>query len=228
MVKPVEGKVAKPKVTKPKVKEVPTTIPNVEEVVDQKPMTINDIPQELIAQIMSMVTQANAKVAEEKTNATKEVKEVVFTKAMLSTIEDEIVPVRSAINSVYFTSPRTRIEYAWEEKGDIENMSIKDVLALESKSKSFLRTPWLIVEDPRAVQALKLKDTYDLVEKVSDVDELILLDSEELKSIFNKLPNEYKKNFINEIYGKVKSRELNDLRIIDTLEEILKIDLKNI
>lgn len=212
------------KTTTTKTKK-PTTKKSVnkktEEVID-KPMTINDIPEELLAQIIGMVQKA-------QTGTTEEVKEVKikdkFTKSMLSEIENEKISVRSSIKSVVFSSPKSNITYIWDEKGDVETMTVKDVLAMERKSRLFLHTPWLIVEDERVVEALGLESVYKLVEKVEDFEELIQLDTTEIRDIFGKLPKEYKKSFINEIYTKVKTGELNNLTLIRELEQILKIEL---
>ena len=162
----------------------------------------------------------------------EEVKAIVenkkWTKSDLSEIEDEKVIVKSVVNNVGYISKKTGIQYNWAEKGDAEVMSIKDILAMEAKSKRFLRTPWLVVEDKRVVEALKLEELYKLIERVEDVDSLIDMGEEEIKSVFEKLPNEYKKSFKNEVYAKVRSRELKDITVIESLSKILDIDLKDI
>ena len=86
----------------------------------------------------------------------------------------------------------------------------------------------VVIEDERVVQALRLTELYDLIDKVDDVDKLLELSTDEIDRIFNKLPKEYKDNFKDEIYVKVKTRELKDLEIIDALSKILDIDLRNI
>ena len=151
-----------------------------------------------------------------------------FTKVMLTKIGDEIITVRSAVDNVSFISPKTKVEYSWLAKGDVEPLTINEILAMENKSKRFLHTPWLIIEDDRVVQALNLQRTYDLIEKVENVDELITLSKDEITKIFNELPSKYKNNFRNEIYRKIKTRELNNLSTIDDLSEILHIDLNTI
>lgn len=151
-----------------------------------------------------------------------------FTKVMLSKIGDEIITVRSAVDNVNFLSPKTQTRYKWLQKGDVEALTVSEILAMENVSRRFLHTPWLIVEDERVIQALDLQRTYDLIKKVENVDELVKLNKEEISKIFNELPPQYKNNFRNEIYKKVKTRELNNLTIIDNLGEILHIDLKNI
>lgn len=151
-----------------------------------------------------------------------------FTKVMLSKISDEIVTVKSSVDNVNFLSPKTQTRYKWLQKGDVEALSVSEILAMENVSRRFLHTPWLIVEDERVIQALDLQRTYDLIKKVENVDELVELNKNEIEKIFNELPSQYQNNFRNEIYKKVKTRELNNLSVIDDLGEILHIDLRNI
>lgn len=153
---------------------------------------------------------------------------IKFTKVMLSKISDEIVTVKSSVDNVNFLSPKTQTRYKWLQKGDVEALSVSEILAMENVSRRFLHTPWLIVEDERVIQALDLQRTYDLIKKVENVDELVELNKNEIEKIFNELPSQYQNNFRNEIYKKVKTRELNNLSVIDDLGEILHIDLRNI
>jgi len=183
----------------------------------------------MFKQMQKMDKQQNV----EEKNITKEKientdKKVKFTKAMLAKISDEEVVAKSTVDNLTFISPRTKIEYSWLSKGDVETLSINEILAMENKSKRFLHTPWLVIEDERVIEALGLQRTYELIKKVENIDELILLNKDEIEKIFNELPQQYQYNFRNEIYKKVKTRELNNLSTIDILGEILHIDLKNI
>lgn len=167
--------------------------------------------------------------SEEKVKVKKEIKKPSkFTKAMLAGITDEVVTVKSAVDNVTFVSPKTKIEYNWLIKGDVEPLPVGEILSMENASKRFLHTPWLVVEDDRVIEALGLNRTYDLIRKVENIDELITLNKDEISKIFNELPPQYKNNFRNEIFKKVKTRELNNLSTIDDLSEILHIDLKSI
>lgn len=213
-----------------KKKKVEEKVQEVEQQL-QPQMTMEQMQQMMMSmmQIVSNIqqqTQSEVKVSnvkEVKKTETKEKKR--WTKSDLSAIEDEKIAVRSVINNVGFISRKTGIQYSWAEKGDVETMTVKDILAMETRSKRYLRTPWLVIGDERLIEALRLGELYGLIEKVSDVDNLIDLGIEEIRRVFEKLPNEYKKSFRNEIYVKVKTHELKDVTIISALSEILDIDL---
>lgn len=221
-------------------KKVATTIKKVEEIKQEvaqptQPQMTMEQMQQMMMNMMQMMNamqqnQVSKTVVEQPVieEAKPKVENKKWTKSDLSEIEDEKVIVKSVVNNVGYISKKTGIQYNWAEKGDTEVMSIKDILAMETKSKRFLRTPWLVIEDKRIVEALKLEELYKLIERVEDVDSLIDMGEEEIKSVFEKLPNEYKKSFKNEVYAKVRSRELKDITVIESLSKILDIDLKDI
>lgn len=214
-------------------KKVEEKVQEVEQQPQLQPQMTMEQMQQMMMSMMQIVnnmqqqqTQNVIKVSNAKETKKTEVKERKrWTKSDLSSIEDEKIVVRSVINNVGFISRKTGIQYSWAEKGDTETMTVKDILAMETRSKRYLRTPWLVIEDERLIEALKLGELYGLIEKVSDVDNLIDLGVEEIRRVFEKLPNEYKKSFRNEIYVKVKTHELKDITIISALSEILDIDL---
>ncbi|WP_291566967.1 MULTISPECIES: hypothetical protein [unclassified Clostridium] len=187
------------------------------------------ITPELMAQMFAIFTQMQQQEKEIIESREENIKNSTdkFTKSMLTKIENEEVVVRSVLPNRIYISPRTQIKYRWDSKGDVETMPIKELLTMENTSKRFLHTPWLIVEDDRVAQAFGLDELYSLIEKVEDIDTLISLTPREIQNIFNKLPIQYKKDFTNQIYIKVKTRELKDLSIIDSLNEILGVDLNN-
>jgi hypothetical protein len=167
-----------------------------------------------------------------KENIDQEKKEVNkyehFSKSMLMKIRDEMVTVRSVVDNVNFSSPMTKITYRWKEKGSVQILPISEILSMDNHSSRFLFTPWLVVEDDRVIEALGLRRTYELISKIEDISQLIKLSKQDIKDIFNELPNNYLNNFKNEIFRKVRTRELNDLKTIDILSEILHMDLKDI
>lgn len=193
---------------------------------------------EVMAQMFAMFEQFT-EMKEQKKNK-EQIKETVhkenletkpyerFSKSMLMKIRDEMVVVRSVVDNVSFTSPMTKIVYRWKQKGAVQMLPISEVLAMDNHSTRFLFTPWLVVEDDRVIDALGLSRTYDLVSKVEDISQLVHLSKEEIQDIFNELPKNYLNNFKNEIFRKVRTRELNDLKTIDILGELLHIDLKDI
>lgn len=146
-----------------------------------------------------------------------------FTKAKLYGIKDEIVPVRNILDGkVIYVSPKTKIKYKWLEKGDIEYLSIEEVLAMDSK-KLYLRTPLLIVDDERIVEGLGLERLYKDIELVENIDKLIELEEEEIERIIKGLSVGCKNNLRDEVNKKIKNCEIRDYMIVNMLKRLLDL-----
>ena len=152
-----------------------------------------------------------------------EEKPIKWNKSTLNKIKDEMVDVRSVIDGrVVYVSPKTHIKYKWLEKGDIEQLTIEEILAMDSK-KMFLRTPLLVVEDERIVEGLGLKGINELVDKVEDIDQLVEMDLGDMEKTINELPFEYKRNLRDEISKKIENSEIRDYVVVQTLKRIFEI-----
>ena len=178
---------------------------------------------ELTPEMMEMFKkfmESQQKVAEPKIQKNVDEK---FTKAKLYGIKDEIVPVRNILDGkVIYVSPKTKIKYKWLEKGDIEYLSIEEVLAMDSK-KLYLRTPLLIVEDERIIEGLGLEKLYKDIELVENIDELIELEEEEIERIIKGLSVGCKNNLRDEVNKKIKNCEIRDYMIVNMLKRLLDL-----
>ena len=178
------------------------------------------IPPEMFAMFMKFMeaqqkTEVQATAVEEK--PTK------WNKTMLNKIKDEIVDVRSVVDArVIYVSPKTHIKYKWLEKGDVESLTIEEILAMDSK-KLFLRTPLLVVEDDRVLEGLGLEKINGLVDKVEDVDKLVEMDLEDMENTINELPFEYKRNLRDEVSKKIENSEIRDYVVVQTLKRIFEL-----
>lgn len=205
------------KKTEPKVEQ------KVEDAVDYK--ALFEQMQEQMKLMQEQMKMMEVK-KEEKVETTQEVtnKNEKWNKAKLMKIKDEIVEVRSCFDGVVgYTSPKTRTAYKWIEKGDIEVLTIEEILAMNTK-KIYFQTPLLIVEDDRIIEALGLKNIYEAVQKIENIDELIEMDLEDIEDIIGRLSNDHKINLRDEVAKKIKNAEIRDYVVIQALKRILNIE----
>ena len=172
---------------------------------------------------MFMKFMESQQKTEVMTKPVEEEKPIKWNKSTLNKIKDEIVDVRSvADGKVIYVSPKTHIKYKWLEKGDIEQLTIEEILAMDTK-KIFLRTPLLVVEDERIVEGLGLKGINKLVDKVEDIDKLVEMELEDMEKTINELPFDYKRNLRDEISKKIENSEIRDYVVVQTLKRIFEI-----
>ena len=231
-VKEIEVKETKPKrkttgkkktETTGKKKTEPKVEPKVEDTVDYK--ALFEQMQEQMKLMQEQMKMMEVK-KEEKAETIQKVanKNEKWNKAKLMKIKDEIIEVRSCYDGVVgYTSPKTNTNYKWIEKGDIEVLTIEEILAMNTK-KIYFQTPLLIVEDDRIIEALGLKNIYEAVQKIENIDELIEMDLEDIEDIIGRLSNNHKINLRDEVAKKIKNEEIRDYVVVQALKRILNIE----
>lgn len=151
------------------------------------------------------------------------VKEEKWTKASLYNIKNEMVEVRNVLDGkVVYVSPKTKLKYKWLEKGDIEILSVEEILAMDSK-KIFLRTPVLVVDDERVIEGLGLGKVYRDIELIENTEKLEELDIDELREFVEGLSDECKNNLRDEMNKKINNYEIRDYMVVDTLKGLLDL-----
>lgn len=187
-------------------------------------MDLNKLTKKQLIELLEKAMQEEDAKEEVKEEAKEEVKR--WTRGDLYKIKDEIIQVQSMDDGVViFVSPKSRNKYKWYNKGDIEFMTIDEVLQLSNK-KLFLETPLLKVLDDRVVKALGLD--YSMIDKIDNIEEFIKLDIEEIKDTLNRLSDEYKKGIKHSIIDAIKRSNLsyNKVNALVELFELNKLDLQ--
>lgn len=151
------------------------------------------------------------------------VKEEKWTKASLYNIKNEMIEVRNVLDGkVVYVSPKTKLKYKWLEKGDVEILSVEEILAMDSK-KIFLRTPVLVINDERVIEGLGLGKIYKDIELIENTEKLEELDIDELKEFVEGLSDECKNNLRDEMNKKINNYEIRDYMVVDTLKGLLDL-----
>ena len=205
------------KTTPKKTTKKTTTTKKAEPKVEKKEeVDYESIINQLQEQIKLMQGQMSVKADEP---------EEKWTKAKLYTIKDEFVEVRSVYDGgVTYDSPKTKISYFWTNKGDIEVMTIEEVLTMNSTRPKCLSVPWLAVNDPRVIEGLGLGKVVDMIEKIEDTDALIEMDLNELEELIKSLNPEQKNNLRDEIAKKIEANEIDSYVVVVTLKRLLEIN----
>lgn len=188
----------------------------------KKELSINDIPPELMNQMFKMFQEMqNENKLNESVNDRPIEKPKKITKSYLRTIKDKEIVVRSIVGVVSFKSPKTNTLYKWTGIGDEEVLTIDEILTMDSKSRRFLNTPWLVIDDKDVIEGLGLTDLYKIIEKIENVDGLLEMNFDEIENTIKKAPYEYQRTLSSVIFNKINNNEIRDIMLIRKLEEIL-------
>lgn len=213
--KVTEKKVTSKKATTKKEKNI-----NEEITATKQDISIQDIPPELIEQILALAKQTNNQVEEKKETESK-----IFTKADLHKIKDEEIIVKNICGGMCtYISKKTHMEYNWNEIGAEEYMTIDEVINMNNSDARYFRTScWLEPMDDRVKQGLGLAENYEIISKVSDIDSLINMNIDRITELVSGLNKEFKKSLAGEIYRKILDKELRDTLVIETFETLLDV-----
>lgn len=182
---------------------------------------LSALSPEQLAQLVQLISQPQAKVVEEPVMARAD-KPKKLTKAYLNSIRDKEVAVRNVCNGlVTFRSSKTQIVYKWLTKGDVEFLTISEVLAMNAQSPLFLNAPWLVVDDDEVVEALGLTQVKETIDVIDDLDSLFDESITVIKNTLNNLSTEHKHQVADQVSLKIQNKELRDIYIIRELQEIL-------
>lgn len=187
-------------------------------------MDLNKLTKKQLIELLQKMGEEESTREEAKEEAKEEPRN--WTKGDLYKIKDEIIQVQSVDDGVVvFISPKTKNRYKWHQKGDIEFMTIDEVLQMSNKHL-FLGTPLLRVLDERVCKALNLD--YSAIDKIDNIEEFIKLDIEDIKEILNKLSDEYKKQIKHSMINAIKNSNLsyNKVNALVELFEINRLDLQ--
>lgn len=149
-----------------------------------------------------------------------------WTKGDLYKIKDEVIEVQNLSDGkVIFRSPKTQNRYKWYNKGDIEFMTIDEVLQMSNK-KLFLETPLLRVLDDRVCEALNLD--YSVIDEINNVEEFIKKDIDYIRSVVKQLNNDFFKELKGEVINAIKNSNLSYSKVNELIElfDINRLDLQ--
>ena len=86
---------------------------------------------------------------------------------------DEEVPCMSiTFGGLVYTSPITGATYKWHKIGDVEYLTMKELVSMNNSKPVFLNRPWIILQDVRAINKFRLMSKYEEVAKVNQLKKL--------------------------------------------------------
>ena len=141
---------------------------------------------------------------------------------------DEEVPCMSiTFGGLIYTSPITGATYKWHKIGDVEYLSMKELVSMNNSKPVFLNRPWIILQDVRAINKFRLMSKYEEVAKVNQLKKLFA--TGDTKQISDTIDSALKSGMREVVISKVRTMYNNGVlintHIINLLEEKLRFDI---
>ena len=174
-------------------------------------------------------TSKKDKSAEEVVKEAKEVQEVVEEKVVPTEQprefqKDDLIEVKSVFaGSCTLVGRRSGNVYVWETLGEIQYVEYQDLLAeITNRYSKYIYEPLLLIEDEDVINKHpKLKDLYDAMIDVEEIEDSLLNDSvEELRSILITLPSGLKETVKSVASTLMQDGALYDVRKIRLLDDL--------
>lgn len=141
---------------------------------------------------------------------------------------DERIACRSVTaGELILIGNKSKLQYIWSDYGDVTYVEYQDLLALHSLRSSFLTKPLFIIEDEELVAEWNalLGKLYDTI-RDQDLDKLFGLKPDRFKVALAKLPKGMKESIKTKAVNMIKAEELNDIRIVRAIDEVLGTEIK--
>lgn len=174
-------------------------------------------------------TSKKDKATEEVVKEVEEVKEVVDEKVVPTEQprefqKDDLIEVKSVFaGSCTLVGRRSGNVYVWETLGEIQYVEYQDLLAeITNRYSQYIYEPLLLIEDEDVINKNpKLKDLYDTMIDVEDIEESLLNDSvEDLRNILISLPSGLQETVKSIASTLMQDGDLYDVRKIRLLDDL--------
>lgn len=174
-------------------------------------------------------TSKKDKAAEEVAKEAEEVQEAVEEKVVPTEQprefqKDDLIEVKSVFaGSCTLVGRRSGNVYVWETLGEIQYVEYQDLLAeITNRYSKYIYEPLLLIEDEDVINKNpKLKDLYNAMIDVEDIEDSLLNDSvEELHSILISLPSGLKETVKSVASTLMQDGALYDVRKIRLLDDL--------
>ena len=153
-------------------------------------------------------------------------KPVARAKKRLEINRDELIECRSAVSNLIYVSKRTSEKFEWAEYGDVNYITLGELITMKSTQPRMLKEGWLIVDDEDAIEQLGLAKMYGNLFEVNDIDEFFDLDEQEMTRILTNMPRGFKNSLGNFARERLESGQLDSKSKVKLLEELLDVDLR--
>lgn len=176
-----------------------------------------------------------------KTSTTKKVEKAVETSQVTEVVEqvskkelpkkkeitrDMVVACRNLTSGkLIYVSKKTGLETIWSNYGDEEYLDVGELLTMKSSQPAFLKNPWLLVDDEDVAHYLGLKEVYENIIPVDEIEDFFNLSASEARNIIPKLPRGTKDLVGEKARQGIQDGTLTNIQLIRLLEQELQLDL---
>lgn len=138
------------------------------------------------------------------------------------------IPVRSlTFGTLIYKSPFNNAAFVWNKIGATIYMTVEEITQMNNQNENFLKKPYVVLLDERAVKQFGLTSVYENVAKINDLGRLFKSDMKTIsKTIDDAIRVNMRDILISKVRDMYKKKKLTDINVIRMLSERLQFDLE--
>ena len=168
-----------------------------------------------------VVKEEDKKQSNKKTKKQTQKPEKITKKYLREKYKDTTITVTNVTNgSVTYVSKKGGFPYVWSGYGDVDEVSIDDLLTMPPK---YLTTPWLLINDEEEdiIEGLGLTEIYKRISILDEIEDLDSMTVEDLEEFVSKQNRDFVHQASSRIQELISNGELVDYRKIQQFGKIL-------
>lgn len=139
---------------------------------------------------------------------------------------NQYVTVRNGFQGrLIYISSKTGETFEWDSFGDEQEMELRELKNAKSSAKKFYINNWFMFDEDWIVDFLGVKEFYKHAVSIEDFDSLFTKSANELKKCLKDMSDGQKRSVAYRARVLIKDGEIDSMKTISTIEEVLGIDL---
>ena len=138
----------------------------------------------------------------------------------------QYVTVRNGFQGkLVYRSSRTGELFSWDEFGSEQEMELKELKDAKNSNKKMLINNWFMFDEDWIVDYLGMSKYYKNAVSVEDFDSIFTKSPSEIKKIVSGMSDGQKKSVSYRARQLIRDKEIDSLKSISALEEVLGVEL---
>lgn len=141
---------------------------------------------------------------------------------------NQIIVVKNGFHgTLVYESPRTHEVFRWESFGDEQEMELKELRNVKSASKAFFENNWFMFGEEYAwvIRYLGLSRYYANAINLEELDDVLRQPTKQLKELVSKMSKGQKNSLRYRVLELMSNGEIDSIKTINALEEVLGVSL---
>lgn len=140
----------------------------------------------------------------------------------------EYIPVKNGFQgTLVYISPRTGEVFVWDSFGDEQELELGELKNAKNSAKDFFINNWFMFDEDTSwvIDYLGMGAFYKFTRTINDIDKFFELSADEMSEEGKKMSKGLKKSISYRARDMISSGELDSVKVIKTLEEVLETEL---